>query len=346
MANKKKFYMVVDTETATMPIVTEIAQTPEEKKKLAIAKPLIYDIGWTITDRSGNIIKTAQYLIAETFAVPQVFNTAYYAAKRPLYIEMLNRGETTIKPWHDVMKIFMEDAASVDAVGAFNAMFDFKKAIPFTELYINKLYSANYYEWENMQRNSCENILRCPPRKENENFEPDLFRFRKNIYPLFDLWGLATTYLLNNVSYKSECLKHNLLTNSGTFFKTSAESTYQYLCKKYDFVESHTALDDAVIETFILSKIAQKHAIDIGIKYFPFRDLGYTDEFVTRTRKPKMNDCQTVYDAIYNYVLAKVDETTDISNYTRGLIYRLQDLARYMGYEPPFMEYQKGGDML
>lgn len=340
---KKKFYMVLDSETATLPLVSEIAKTADEKKKLAIAKPLVYDVGWTITDREGNVVKTAQFLIAETFSVPSIFNTAYYAEKRPIYIEMLNRGEITIKPWHEVMKIFMEDATSVDAVGAFNAMFDFKKAIPFTELYINKLYSANYYEWENIQRKSCENILKNPPRKDSEDFEPDVFRFRGNVYPLFDLWGLATTYLLNNVSYKSECLKHNLLTNSGTFFKTSAESSYQYLCNKYDFVESHTALDDALIETFILSKIAQKHSIEPGIKFFPFRDLGATDDFVTRTRKPKMNDCETVYNAIYNYVAGKVDDE-NISNYTRGLIYRLQDLARYMGYEPPFMEYQRGGE--
>lgn len=340
---KKKFYMVLDSETATLPIVSEIAKTADEKKKLAIAKPLVYDLGWTITDREGNVVKTTQFLIAETFSVPSVFNTAYYAEKRPIYIDMLNRGETTIKPWYEVMKIFMEDAASVDAVGAFNAMFDFKKAIPFTELYINKLYSANYYEWENIQRKSCENILQNPPRKDSEDFEPDVFRFRSHTYPLFDLWGLATTYLLNNVSYKSECIKHNLLTNSGTFFKTSAESSYQYLCKKYDFVESHTALDDALIETFILSKIAQKHSIEPGIKFFPFRDLGSTDDFVTRTRKPKMNDCEIVYNAIYNYVTGKMDDE-NISNYTRGLIYRLQDLARYMGYEPPFEEYQRGGE--
>ena len=46
------------------------------------------------------------------------------------------------------MEIFIDDLQKVDAVGAYNSMFDFKKAIPFTELYINKLYSPNYYDWE------------------------------------------------------------------------------------------------------------------------------------------------------------------------------------------------------
>ena len=156
---KKKLYMVVDTETATLPIVCDIAQTAEEKKKLAIAKPLVYDIGWTICDRKGNIQEKKQYLIAETFSVPAIFNTAYYAEKRPIYIKMLRNGETSIKPWNDVMDEFIKDLKKVNSVGAFNAMFDFKKAIPFTELYIKQLYGSNYYNWEAEQYKLCERIL-------------------------------------------------------------------------------------------------------------------------------------------------------------------------------------------
>ena len=56
---------------------------------------------------------------------------------------------------------------------------------------------------------------------------------------------------------------------------------------KYDFEEKHTALDDAIIESFILARIARKHAISIGIKFFPFRDLGYTTDFVMRLKNNK-----------------------------------------------------------
>ena len=42
---KKLYYMVVDTETATLPFANEIAHdNPERKKRIAIAKPLIYDM--------------------------------------------------------------------------------------------------------------------------------------------------------------------------------------------------------------------------------------------------------------------------------------------------------------
>lgn len=333
---KKLFYMVVDCETAGLPFINEIAgDDPERKKRIAIAKPLVYDIGWTITDRKGVIYDRKQFLVAETFSVPAVFNTAYYAEKRPIYLEMLSKGETQVLPWNNVMDIFMADLEKVDAVGAFNSMFDFKKAIPFTELYIRKLYSPDYYKWEQAQRNIAKVIAEGKAKNDrNPDFEADVFRFRGNEYVLFDLWGLATTHLLNNAAYKNECINHGLFTASGTFFKTSAESSYQYLCDKYDFVESHTALDDAIIETYILSKVAQRHAVTPGIKFFPFRDLGYTDDFCKRRKIANRAECEKVYDAIAAYVDAKIDETCgDISSYARGLIKRLQELADYAGFE-------------
>ena len=327
MANKK-MYCVVDTETATLPYADEIAQgDPERKKKIAIAKPLVYDIGWTICDRAGVIHDRKQFLIAETFSVPAVFNTAYYAEKRPIYLEMLKKGETVIKPWNEVMEIFMADLEKVDSVGAFNAMFDFKKAIPFTELYIKMLYSPDYFKWEEIQRNSCRRIaFEKPSNDKNPDFDPDHFLFRGRLYDLFDLWGLATTHLLNNVTYKNNCLKHGMLTNSGVYFKTSAETSYRYLCDKYDFMESHTALDDAEIESYILHKIAQKHAVSNGIKYFPFRELGYTYDHCMRRKVPNLEECETVFNTMKTYIDSKDEE----SRYVKGLLKKMEMLLEYM----------------
>ena len=236
MQEKKK--MVFDCETATLPFVNEIANGDAEiKKKIAIARPLAYDLGWVICGRSGKIYKERQYLVAEIFSVPSIFNTAYYADKRPIYLEKLKKGEIEIKPWNEIMEIFIEDAKECDSVGAFNSMFDFYKAIPFTELYINKLYSSDYYEWEKTQRFLCNKIAKENYKRENEkSLENDVFRFRGKVYPLFDLWGLSVDNLLNTVSYKKECLNHGLLTNSGLYFKTSAESTFQYLCNRHYYL--------------------------------------------------------------------------------------------------------------
>ena len=334
MANKTKHYLMLDCETATLPFADEIAgDNSERKKRIAIAKPLIYDIGWTITNRKGEIKESKQFLIAETFSVPAIFNTAYYKEKRPIYLEMLRKNETSIKPWDEVMDLLIADMGKVDGVGAFNSMFDFKKAIPFTELYIRELYSPTYYQWEQIQRRSAARIADGEHNQPNPDFEADIFRFRGKKYPLFDMWGLATTYLLNNSTYKNKCLEHSMLTNSGTFFKTSAESTFRYLCDKYDFIESHTALDDAIIESFILSKVAQKHSITMGIKFFPFRDLGATDEFCMRRKKANKRECETVYCAMADYINAKLDAANELSNYAVGLVRRMRKLAKYAGFE-------------
>lgn len=321
---KKLTFLVLDSETATIAQANEIAGGDgEAKKRIAIGMPLIYDIGWCVTTRAGEILKKKQFLVAEIFSVPSLYRTAYYAAKRPRYIEMLNRGETSVKSWDEIMKELVADMESVNAVGAFNSMFDFKKAIPFTELYIRKLYSADFENWMEFQIKRAERFANNEARNDkNPDFCPDIFQFRGREYPLFDLWGLAVTHLLDNVTYKSKCLEHGLLTASGTFFKSSAESTYQYLCDKYDFVESHTALDDAEIETFILSKIAKRAAIRPGIDFFPFRELGYTYDFVTRRKKPNPTEVEIVRDAIQVYVNAKI-ERDETSAYLTSLVNKL-----------------------
>ena len=327
MGRKELRYMVFDCETATLPFSDEIANGDAEKKKrIAIARPLIYDLGWTITNRKGEIIDNKQFLVAETFSVPAVFNTAYYAEKRPMYLEKLANNEICVKPWNEIMKIFINDLQNVDAVGAYNSMFDFKKAIPFTELYINKLYSPDYYEWERTQRFLCMKIANEPYKKdEKKEFDADNFSFRNQVYPLFDLWGLATAHLLNNTTYKKKCLENDMLTASGTYFKTSAEASYRYLKDKYDFDEAHTALDDAIIETYILSQVAKRSAITIGITFFPFRELGTTNDFVLRKKIPDRTEITIVISA-----MEKGIEGKEPSNYTKRIEKIISELEEYL----------------
>ena len=91
--NKRKMYMITDTETATLPFVDEIAfGDPNIRKSIAIARPLVYDIGWILMYRDGTVIVKRQFLVAEIFSVPNVFNTAYYKDKRPIYLEKIGRA--------------------------------------------------------------------------------------------------------------------------------------------------------------------------------------------------------------------------------------------------------------
>ena len=266
--------MVLDCETATLPYAQKFDGA--DRQKIAIARPLIYDLGWQIIDRQGRVYDKQNYLIAEVFSVPSVFNTAYYASKRPIYLDRLKKGEIILTTWDEATKKLVEAMDVCYAVGAYNSMFDFKKAIPFTETYITQLYSPTFYDWEKSQEAFCDYILTHPHVNKDKNFNGEVFHFRGVDYPLFDLWGMSCEHLLNNDEYRELCDYNGWYSQSGKFYKTSAETTYRYIRKDNEFVESHTALDDAIIESEIMKEILKPTVknLKIGITYFPFRLVG------------------------------------------------------------------------
>lgn len=276
---RRKYYMVLDCETATLPCANQYDEV--QRKNIAITKPLIYDLGWKIVDRNGIVYNRMNFLISEIFSVPSVFDTAYYAEKRPIYLEKLRNGEIVLTDWQTAMTAFIADLEMVEAVGAYNSMFDFKKAIPFTELYISQLYSPNFHDWLKWQEKSCEWLASGGKATSKTPFEEDIFRFRGNTYPLFDLWGLSCQHILNCDEYKQMCVDNNWQTASGKYFKTSAETAYRFLSGNTAFDESHTAIDDCDIEAELFAEIVRrtKNKWEIGIEFFPFRLLGTVASF-------------------------------------------------------------------
>ena len=281
---RRKYYIVLDCETATLP--EAINYDGEERKNIAIAKPLIYDLGWKVIDAQGRTYARKNYLISEIFSVPAIFDTAYYASKRCIYLEKLEKGEIILTDWKTASAELVEDMDACVAVGAYNSMFDFKKAIPFTDLYISKLYSPDFHDWLNYQNKKLP-WLAMGHRSENPNgFDETIFRFRGKEYPLFDLWGLSCRHLLNCDEYKNMCLNNDWQTASGKYFKTSAETAFRFFSETLDFEEAHTAIDDAEIESILFAEICKrtKKKFEMGIIYFPFRELGTVEDFVLNVR--------------------------------------------------------------
>lgn len=317
---KKKFYLVLDTETATLPFANDLCKDAKQKQKIAIAKPLVYDIGWVIVDRLGNVYKKVNYLVQETFFVPNVFNTAYYCDKRPIYMDLLEREEISAKTWNKIIKELQEDLSICDMVTAYNACFDFKKAIPYTERYIYHLYRKDYNEWERGQYSHCKTLLKGGADDDNKNpdFLKPVFKLRKKEYPMCDLWSLACEKLINIDKYRNYCLEHELLTASAIYFKTSAETSFQYLMNNYNFIESHTALNDAEIESQILVKALKKGAITPNVSAFPFRALGTTYEYA----KKKKKYIPIVREKLETY-LETIDESTGYYTRIENILFSL-----------------------
>ena len=276
---RRKYYMIFDCETATLPLVNNYPKGI--RKTISIAMPLIYDMGYTIVDRKGNIYAKRNFLISEIFSVPSIFDTAYYKDKRPIYLELLNNNEIELTTWQTATQLFEYDLSLVESVGAYNAMFDYKKAIAFTEQYINALYSPNYSAWEQIQNEKMEKIANGIKPK-NNNFDKDNFTFRGKSFPLFDLWGLSCIYLLNNNEYREFCYNNNLFSASKQYFSTTAESTFRFITDNNDFTEAHTALNDAEIESEIFGFITKKsrNKYEMGIIYFPFRIVGKAQQLI------------------------------------------------------------------
>lgn len=280
---RRKYYLVLDCETATLPIANEY-ENEVQKKRISIMKPLIYDLGWTVIDSKGNIYAKKNYLISEIFSVPSIFDTAYYKDKRNLYLDKLQKGEIVLTSWLTASRELIEDLQAVEGVGAYNSMFDYKKAIPFTDLYISMLYSPDFHNWLAYQEQICIWLAdggKPMNEDENKDFEPDIFRYKSCVYPLFDIWGLACSHLLDCAEYKHLCLQREWKTASGKYFITNAEKAYAFLSGETEFSEAHTAIDDCLIESAIFAEIVKrtKNKWEMGISYFPFRELGTVEAF-------------------------------------------------------------------
>jgi hypothetical protein len=315
---KKNFYLVLDTETSTLPWVKDYSESVRDE--LAIAKPLVYDIGWKVIDTQGNEYLSKNYLVQETFFAPAIMELAYYANKRPLYTEMFQRGEITNKLWNDIITELIADAKDCKAVCAYNAAFDFKKAIPFTERFINALY-GDYKEFERKQRYSCEMCEKeGKVKSKNPKYLSPEWEIRNEVFPIIDLWDVACKRLINIDKYRKYCINNRLWSNSVQYFKTSAETAFQYLANQHDFEESHTALDDAKIEGEILAKALKRGKVEPCMGAFPFRELGTTVDFV-REKYPSGRN------AVRNALEAYTSECERKGSYSNSYITKLYNLT-------------------
>lgn len=274
---RRKYYLILDCETTTIPELQKLAKFEKTKKSISIGNPVIYDMGWRIVDRKGKAYREYSYLVKEVWENKKMMNTAYYAKKIPRYQKDLEKGKIQIADWETITRLLKKDLSEVYAVGAYNSMFDFKKAIPFTEKFI-KAYNSNHYDkWLKNRIAYIKKIfIEKKPTEKNYLFNPEVFWFRGKSFPLFCLWGLSCRHLLNNDEYKTLCQEKDWRTASGHFYSTTAEKAYAFLSKDYAFEEKHTALEDATIETLIFKKIVKEKIanLEIGIIYFPFRELG------------------------------------------------------------------------
>jgi hypothetical protein len=219
--DKRKHYLIgLDTETCNGIMVDD---------KLDLSQSLVYDIGWAVTDRKGNIYETKSFVIYEIFVgMKDAMRSAYYAEKIPRYWEDIKNGQRKLVSFYTMRNELLNDMAkyNCNTVFAHNAGFDLR-ALNMTERYITKskyrfFFPYNTIIWDTLKM-SNDTIVKQK----------------------------SYTKFCDNNDYKT---KHKPPRNRAT-----AEILYRYITGNNDFEESHTGLEDVLIETQILAHCFRQH---------------------------------------------------------------------------------------
>lgn len=181
-----------------------------------LEKCYCYNIGYLIFDT-----ETCKMLIEREFVVEQIwhnlplFNTAYYANKRPLYVNRMRAKKIKLAKFGNICQQMIRDFENfeVECAYAYNGSFD------------EKVFNFN-----------CDWFKCCNP------FET---------LPIIDIRGNVHKTIAFSKEYQSFCEENQLFTESGNY-STTAEAVFRFVACDTEFKEEHTALADTEIEFEIL----------------------------------------------------------------------------------------------
>ena len=211
MDNRKTYLLIVDVETAN-----------------DVLEPLVYDVGWIVGDKQGNIYEKFSFSVSEMFDHYQdLLANAYYADKLPSYYEDIKKGVRVKTSLFSIRKVFIDimHKYGIKEIYAYNCTFD-RKALNLTQRYLTK--SRYRYFFPFGTKFAC-------------------------------IWHMACTTLLQQKTFKKLAIKQKWLTESGLNLSTKAETVYKYISGDFDFVEQHKGLDDVLIEYQILLRCINQH---------------------------------------------------------------------------------------
>lgn len=218
MDKRINYRIVIDTETA--PLDRDLAEvTPSNM--------FVYDIGWAVVDKRGNVYRTRSFVNADIFLEERdLMKSAYYAEKIPRYWEDLKNGSRELKRFYNIRKIFLEDVAEfgVTEVYAHNMRFDYG-TLNNTERWLTK--SAYRY----------------------------FFPYGMEIC---DTLKMARDVIGKMPTYRKFCEENGYKTKNNQL-RFTAEILYRFITKDNEFVEKHTGLEDVLIEKEILAYCFRQH---------------------------------------------------------------------------------------
>jgi hypothetical protein len=207
----------------------ETAETPKrEDGQLDVKNGQAYDLGLAVIDDDG-IIQEKVSLVNEDvfFRMPASMQSAYYAEKMPQYIADMRMGNHKIVNTWQMYRIFHKlcQKYNIKAVVAHNAMFDVN-VLNATMRYQTKSRVRWFLPW-GMEIVDTLKLARATFGKDTQYIE----------------WCKANDYMT----------KHKVPRP-----RLTAEILYRYIMQDEGFEESHTGLQDVIIECEIFRKCMER----------------------------------------------------------------------------------------
>ena len=242
---RKNYYIVLDTEGLGL----------NDHKKKVYGRQRSYDVGYVIVDKKGTIIKMFNALTKEIFGDSELMATAYFANKIPLYEYMIDNKEVKEKMFVKIVNEIKRDLKKYNIKGilAYNVNYDITALVE----------TAQYTMKDNCPKLTFE---KTKNGKYKPLFEVFLQKLLNTKVEFYDIWTMACASLCQQKTFIANAKytkKGNIITN--------AETVYQYVTDQNDFIEDHTALSDAIIESEILARIFANGCSLMKAMYFPYR---------------------------------------------------------------------------
>lgn len=184
-----------------------------------IRHPLVYDIGAKIIDLKGITYRKGSWVVYDIYCGErELMKSAYYAEKLPFYEQELKSHKRTMKKFFNIRKILLGwmEEFNIEGVVACNTGFDVR-ALDTTMRHIMNNRFVKFFPKDTI---------------------------------FYDTWTMACYTIFNSNAYYKVAYENGWYSDKGNV-RTTAEVAYSYLSKQYDFVESHTALEDVEIESQI-----------------------------------------------------------------------------------------------
>ena len=221
MIDKRKHYIIVlDTETCPLDRTFE---------GVSPFNMFVYDIGWAVVDKRGTVYETKSYINRDIFMEEkELMTSSYYADKLPKYWEDIKAGTRVVATWYNIRKDLWETMKryNTNTVCAHNARFD---------------------------DGATKNTQRWLTKSKYRNFLP----YGTEIW---DTMKMAQDVIAKTPSYRNFCFENGFVTRHKTPRpQVKAEIIYRYITQDLDFKESHTGLEDVLIEKEILAYCFRKH---------------------------------------------------------------------------------------